>query len=106
MSNNQPKVSYMGQKVEFEDLPEAEAASIEDYFAPVILSGKAIDLASQIIPEEYWKPVGIHTWLQGRADLAFRKILNVKDKEITMGGLRYVFEYTAQGPQLKTVTRI
>lgn len=106
MAEKQPKVSLMGQPVAFEDLPEAEAVSIEDNFAPVILSGKAIDLASQIVPEEYWKPVGIHTWLQGRADLAFRKILNVKDKEITMGKLRYVFEYTAAGPQLKSVSRI
>jgi hypothetical protein len=27
-------------------------------------------------------------------------------KEITMGKLRYTFEYTADGPQLKTVTLI
>ena len=103
MAGKQPKIFVMGEEQPYDQVPEADAVSIEDYFSPVILSGKAIDLASQIVPEEYWKPVGIHTWLQGRANTAFDKMKSTNDKETTVGRLRYVFEHTAEGPTLKSV---
>lgn len=105
MVDKQPKVFVMGEEVAFETMPEADAVSIEDYFAPVKLSGPAIDRASQIVPEEHWKPRGIYTWLEGRANLAFRK-LDTSSKQITMGRLRYTYEYTAEGPVLKMVALV
>lgn len=95
----------MGQEVPLEELPEADAVTIEDYFAPVALSGLAIDMASKIVPQDYWKPVGIYTWLEGRANAAFKK-MDTSSKQIAMGRLRYTFEYTAEGPKLKMVALV
>lgn len=97
-----PKVLMMGKEVSYEDLPEAEALAIEDYFAPVKLSPAAVDRASQIVPDQYWRKDGIYSWLEGRANEAFKKMPG-SDKEIVMGRLRYSFEYVAEGPQLKMV---
>lgn len=92
----------MGEEIPHEEFPDAEAPSMSDYFAPVTLSPHAIDRASQIVPEEYWQAVGLYTWLQGRADGVFKKLPTSK-KEYRLGKLTYVFEYTAEGPVLKTV---
>ncbi len=97
-----PKVLMMGKEVSYEDLPEPEAGSIEDLFAPVKLSPAAVDRASQIVPDQYWMKEGIYSWLEGRANEAFKKMAG-SDKEIVMGRLRYSFEYIAEGPQLKMV---
>ena len=78
---------------------------MEDYFAPVKLTPRAIDQASEIVPPEHWVPVGIYSWLDGRANYAF-KHLPISAKEITVGKMRYTFEYTAEGPQLKMVTLV
>lgn len=102
MSLEKTKIYMMGEEVSHEELPDAEAVSAEDYFAPVTLSPKAIDQASQIVPDEHWKPMGLHTWLSQRANQAFQK-MPVSDRSITMGRLKYVFEYAATGPVLKEV---
>jgi hypothetical protein len=52
-------------------------------------------MCSKYVPEDVWKPVGIYTWLQGRANVAFRKLPTSK-KELSL-------EYDATGPLLKTV---
>lgn len=102
MSEKKIRVTYMGEELSDEELPEAPAAAIEDYFAPVRLSGHAVDRASQIVPEQHWRPVGLHTWLSGRANEAFKK-LPISKHEMQLGRLKYVFEYDADGPVLKTV---
>jgi hypothetical protein len=102
---NQPKVKYMGKELLYEELPEADAVSMEDYFTPVKLTPGAIDPASQIVPEKHWMAEGIYSCLEGRANEAF-KHMPTSAKEITMGRLRYTFEYTAEGPQLKMVMLI
>jgi len=97
-----PRVLLMGEEVSYEDLPEADAGSIEDYFAPVKLSPAAINRTSQLVPEQFWKKEGIYSWLERRANEAF-KHMPTSDKEIVLGRLRYSFEYLAEGPQLKMV---
>lgn len=92
----------MGEEVRDEDLPAADAVAMEDYFVPVQLSGHSIDMASKIVPEENWKPIGLHTWLSVRANAAFKKLPTSKH-EIKQGRLKYVFEYDPNGPVLKTV---
>lgn len=103
--SRQPKITMMGKEIDASELPEPEAAAFEDYFAPVKLTPHAIDRASQIVPEEHWKGRGIYSWLEGRANLAF-KHMPISAKETRLGKLRYTFEYTAEGPQLKTVTLV
>ncbi len=55
----------MGKEVDPAEFDEPEATAFEDYFAPVKLTPHAIDRASQIVPEEHWKGVGIYSWLRG-----------------------------------------
>jgi hypothetical protein len=100
MSLEKTKIYVMGEQISHEELPESGAVSAEDFFAPVTLSAKAIDRASQLVPEEHWRPLGLHTWLSNRANEAFGK-LPVSDREIRMGRLKYVFEYGSNGPLLK-----
>jgi hypothetical protein len=102
MSLEKTKITYMGEPMKPEELPESDAVHIEDYFAPVTLSPHAIDMCSKYVPEDVWKPVGIYTWLQGRANTAFKKLPTAK-KELSLGRLKYVFEYDAYGPVLKTI---
>lgn len=93
----------MGKPVPLESLPDAPATVIEDHFAKVALSPLSIDRASQLVPEEFWKPLGIHTWLSKRADEAFSKLPDTKARDIALGRLTYTFEFEAEGPVLKTV---
>ena len=102
MSLENTKIYYMGEPLSHDELPDAGPYSLEDCFAPVTLSAKAIDRASQIVPAQHWREIGIHTWLAGRANGAFSK-LPVSKTEICMGRLKYVFEYGAAGPVLKNV---
>ncbi len=100
-----PKITYMGKEVPPDDLPDAEPASLEDCFAPVKLTPSAVDRASQIVPEEHWIAEGIYSWLERRANQAF-KHMPISAKEFGLGKLRYTFEYTAEGPQLKMVALV
>ena len=49
---NQPKVKYMGKELLYEELPEADAVSMEDYFAPVKLTPGAIEHNELLVPLE------------------------------------------------------
>lgn len=94
---------YMGKELtdkEVAELPAARATSMDDYFAPVTLSPLAIDMASKVVPDHYWKPVGLHTWLSKRANEAFKR-MPASHTEIKGGQVKYVFEYGAHGPVLK-----
>lgn len=98
------RVLYMGKEISLEDLPEPQP-SLEAYFKPVMLSPQAIDRCSQIVPDEYWKPLGIHTWLAKRADFAFSK-LGMSQSEIKIGRLKYVFEVVNDVPILQKLILI
>jgi hypothetical protein len=100
------KVTVYGEEIGHEELPEAPAADIRDHFASVQLSPLSIDSASRIVPEKFWKPYGLHTWLSKCADYAFNKLPTIKDREITIGRLKYVFEFAAEGPVLKNVVLV
>lgn len=101
----QPRVFYMGQEISHDELPEAEAVSLDDHFAPVMLSPRALDRASQIVPMEHWLPLGLYTWLYKRANFAFGRLpITAASREIQLGKLKYEFEFSEQGPVLKTVT--
>lgn len=103
MSNmDNVKILFMGKEISHEELPEPDAATIEDYFAPVYITGHAIDMASKVVPKEHWQIHGLHSWLTLRAQKAFEK-MPASAKEIVQGRLKYVFTYTDKGPELKTV---
>lgn len=93
----------MGKLVEETELPPLPPDN-SYHFAAVEISARAIDRASQVIPEEAWKAVGLHTWLSARANAAFQK-LRVGQYEITnaSGRLKYVFEPVRDKPVLKTI---
>lgn len=96
------KVYFMGQRISLDELPEPEP-SLEAHFKPVVLTPKALDLASQIVPPEHWMPKGLHSWLQSRADAAFSK-LTTNQREIQQGRLKYFFEIQSDIPVLAKVT--
>ena len=83
------KVRVMGKEISVEEIPDP-APMPEMYFAAPILSPRAIDRASQIVPDEVWKATGLHTWLSGRASKAFEQI-KVGEKEVRLGKLTYRF---------------
>jgi len=108
------KVRYMGKLLSEEEIeehmPEVLEPTLEYHFAPVRLTPRAIDRASQNVPDEVWKPIGIHSWLQGRADEAWSKADSMKpnkEKEIRYRGqgkrIEFVFERDEDTPVLKTV---
>ena len=92
----------MGEEIPWDEVPEARAIDLHDYFKPVKISPKAIDRASMIVPEQYWKATGIYTWLSRRANHVFGKLPSDKT-EGQSGRLKYFFEYTADGPALRDV---
>jgi ABC-type uncharacterized transport system involved in gliding motility auxiliary subunit len=102
MSFEKVKITVMGEPISADELPPAPPATLSDYFAPVRLTKRAIDLASKIVPEHHWIQHGLYTWLEGRANTAFQKMPG-SDREIKLGRLKYVFEYDDAGPLLKTV---
>lgn len=102
MSIERAKIFFMGKPLEHEELPEPEP-SLEAYFPPVALTGRAIDLASQIVPHEHWITTGIHTWLQKRADEAYKR-MTMDKREIILGKLKYHFEIKADVPTLQKVS--
>ncbi len=106
-SKKQPKIYFMGKEMPHEELPETPELDIEQHFKPVILSQKAIDLASQLVPDEHWKKYGLYSWLSGRADVAFRKLpISAEKLEVRIGRLLYKFEFTPEGPTLKSVVLV
>lgn len=98
----QPRVTYMGEEIAYDDVPAPEAVEVEDYFKPVKLSPRSIDEASRAVPASVWELTGLYTWLQSRADHVFSK-LPISKTEGHFGRLKYVFEFDADGPVLKTV---
>jgi hypothetical protein len=102
-----PRIMMMGEhgmeEVPYDSIPEPSAAQLEDYFKPVRISPRAMDIASKIIPKEHWEKKGLHAFLQDRADEVFQK-LSSSETEARRGKLRYFFEYDADGPVLKTVS--
>lgn len=99
------KVVVMGQELSAEEvaaIPEPEP-ELEAYFLEPTISAKALDVASRVVPEQYWKAVGLHAWLAGRALDAFSK-LPVGERVIALKRLRYEFEYVNNAPVLKNLT--
>ena len=105
MIQREPKIMMMGKEIDPSELPDAEMVSLEDAFAPVKLTPRASTCASQIVPEKHWMPEGLYSWLDRRANEAFKK-MPISNKEFTQGKLRYTFDYTDKGPQLKMVTLV
>lgn len=103
-----PRIMILGEngmeEIDYDELPDADAAELMDYFKPVRISPRALDQASKIIPPEYFlKHGGLHKLLQMRADSVFSK-LSCSQREGFYGKLKYIFEFDADGPVLKTVS--
>ena len=101
------KISVMGRDLTPEEIAEIEepAPDVNAYFAEPTVSAQALDAASRVVPEEVWKPLGLHTWLQRRASEVFKK-MPVRERSAELGRLRYIFEYVNDMPVLKTVILI
>lgn len=102
-TEKRPRITMMGEEIPWESLPDARAINFDDYFKPVKLSPRAIDSCSKIVPSEYWKLYGLHTWLSKRANHVFSKLSGGKN-EAYLGTMKYFFEYDADGPVLKNVS--
>lgn len=104
-----PKIWIMGEEgmeeVPHDELPSHDAIELQDHFKRVKLSPRAIDMASKMIPLEFYFKEGLHTFLRGRAELVFSK-LSASQTEGVYGKLKYVFEFDADGPVLKTVSLV
>ena len=74
-----------------------ERSSVFACYFPLLLRFHAL-----MIPHLWMCPVRYLHLARGRAGAAFRK-LETRSKQITIGRLRYTFEYTAEGPRLKMV---
>ncbi len=102
-----PRILIMGDSgmevVPWDSIPEPEAAHLEDYFKPVRISPRAIDIATKIIPAKYYAEVGLHTFLAGRANKVFR-LMSASQTAGQYGKVKYFFEFDAHGPVLKTVS--
>lgn len=101
--DKKPRVTVMGEAMDYDEVAGTGAVEIEDHFKPVRLSPLAINQASRIVPPEHWEQLGLYAWLQKRADHVFSK-LAVSRTEGYFGKLKYTFEYDAEGPVLKTVS--
>jgi hypothetical protein len=102
-----PKITMIGEEgmeeIYYDELPHTtDAADPKDYFAPVMLSGRALDRVSQIVGEKYYKEKGIHTWLSERANYVFKK-MPVSSTRAQFRSLEYTFSYHADGPVLEDV---
>ncbi len=90
------------EEVAWDSLPEP-TIQLEDYFRPVRISPRAMDIGSKIIPSQYWIKDGLHAFLLDRAEKVFKK-LSASQTEGMYGKVRYFFEYDDKGPILKTVS--
>lgn len=102
-----PRIIMMGEEgmeeIHYDELPASESAvEPKDYFAPVRLSGKALDRVSQIVAQKYYQEKGIHTWLSLRADHVF-KHMPVSSTRAKFRSLEYSFSYHDDGPVLEDV---
>jgi hypothetical protein len=101
-----PKITVMGEAVDYDSLPEPSVTpEFADLFKPVRISPPALDIASKIIPSQYWMKDGLHAFLQGRADKVFQGLSYSLTKG-QYGKVKYIFEYDADGPVLKTVSLV
>lgn len=98
------KISVMGQALSPEEIAAIEepAPELSAYFLEPTVSANALDAASRVVPEDVWRPLGLHTWLTRRACEAFKR-MSVNARAFEMGRLRYVFDYQNDKPVLKTV---
>lgn len=108
-TEKKPRIYVLGEngmeEVPHDQLPEPSAAQMDDYFKPPRISPRAIDIGSKIIPQKFWKEEGISSYLARTADAIFRK-LPAGLTEGRTAKLRYIFEFDADGPVLKTVSLI
>lgn len=106
-----PRITVLGdhgmEPVISDSVPDPSPHDLEDYFKPVRISPRAIDLASKIIPDEHRHIVremgGMHSFLSDRAERVFKKI-SAGQREGRYGKLIYKFEFDAEGPVLKSVS--
>jgi hypothetical protein len=103
MSAHKPRITYMGDDIDYDSLPEPDAVELADYFKPVKLSPRAIDAASQIVPSEHFVKEGLYTWLSKRADHVFGK-LSSSERSGRLGKMKYEFGFDADGPVLERVS--
>lgn len=64
MTATKPKITLMGEEIDYDSLPEPDAVDLADHFKPVKLSPRAIDEASKIVPSEVWIKDGLHLALE------------------------------------------
>lgn len=100
-----PRITMIGEdgmeEVHYDELPHTtEAVDPKDYFAPVRLSGRALDRCSQIVAEKYYKEKGIHAWLSERANYVFKNMA-VSATRAQFRSLEYTFGYHDDGPVLE-----
>lgn len=105
-----PKITMIGEdgieEVPYHSLPEpTTAVELADYFKPVRISSHALNMASKVIPAQYWSDNGLHAFLTDRANKVFDK-LSSSQTEGQYGKLKYIFEFDADGPVLKTVSLV
>lgn len=112
-AESRPRIRILGDDGE-EDVPwdsvDDPEPKLEDHFKPVRIMPRALDIASKIIPREFWKDekgnaCGLHEFLQRCADGAFPK-MSASQREIAWGKLRYSFDFDKDGPLLKTISLI
>lgn len=97
------KITVMGEEIDPATIPEP-VPDFEFYFAQPVLSGESLNKCAEMVPEQYWKPHGIHTWLSRRAKDAWERCSTMDQLEVEMGRLRYIFERgTGNAPTLKTL---
>lgn len=105
-AERKPRITFMGEEVPWESLPEPEpvAYHLSHYFAEVKISPRALNQASKIIePQWYIKHGGLHALLQKRANEVFSK-LPASKTVAQYKNLKYIFDFDKDGPVLKSVS--
>lgn len=101
-AERKPRITMMGEDIPWDEVPEAPAVELEHYLRPVKLSPRAINEASKIVPAQHWIKHGLYAWLSARAEHVFSK-LSSSEHAGQLGCMKYLFEFDADGPVLKTV---
>lgn len=104
------RIKVFGEASDWEEPAEAivpagtGAIDMEHTMAPLRLSLRAINEASKIISPETWKKHGIVKWLQAAAEHYFARLPSNELEIILLPSpVRYIFEFDADGPVLKSV---
>lgn len=97
-----PRITYMGEPVEWDEVPEPGAAHPEDWFKKLRLSPYVINQASQLIEQDVWRSEGLYKWLYRRAAHVFGQ-LPADALSGRMGQLNYRFSYDSDGPVLEEI---